>query len=124
MWVRLNLRMARSARGVARNLRIEAEPRTLMPIVSAFQWKWLTSSGVSTQLSKKAWSRWSGSGDPSVVKSDRCRMNRARRALPVLSDAAGGVDGPSGRSVNSSIQLALTRTSGLSEVDGRQDTDQ
>ena len=26
--------------------------------------------------------------------------------------------------VNNSIQLALTRTSGLSEVDGRQDTDQ
>jgi hypothetical protein len=31
---------------------------------------------------------------------------------------------PSASSVNSSIQLALTRTSGLSDVDGRQDTDQ
>ena len=39
-------------------------------------------------------------------------MKRARRPSP------------SGRSVNSSIQLALTRTSGLSGVPGRQDTDQ
>jgi len=43
---------------------------------------------------------------------DRWTMNRARS--PSVS----------GRSVNSSIQLALTRASGLSEVDGRQETDQ
>src|SRR5438046_10612774 len=112
MWVRLNLRMARSARGAARNLRIEAEPRTFTPNVSAFHRKWLTSSGRATQFSRKAWLSCSGSGDPSVVKSDRWRMNLAR----MLS--------PSGSKVNSSIQLALTRTSGLSEVDGRQETDQ
>src|SRR5207248_1243868 len=112
MWVRLNLRMARSARGVARNWRIEAAPRTFEPNVSAFQRKWLTSSGDATQLSRNASSRCSGSGDPSLVKSDRCRMNLAR------------MPSPSARSVNSSIQLALTRASGLSEVEGRQETDQ
>jgi hypothetical protein len=41
-----------------------------------------------------------------------------------VQDEAGAKASPSGRSVNSSIQLALTRASGLSEVDGRQDTDQ
>src|SRR5205823_13695160 len=112
MWVRLNLRTARSARGVARNRRIEAELRTFTPKVSAFHREWLTFSGFATHCSRRAWSRYSGSGDPSVVKSDRWRMNLAR------------MPSPSARSVNSSIQLALTRTSGLSEVEGRQETDQ
>ena len=105
--------MARKPRGLARKARIEAAPRTFTPNVSAFQRKWLTSLGALDAAFEEGGSRWSGSGDPSVVKSDRWRMMPARRDRQ-----------PSGISANSSIQLALTRASGLSGLEGRQDTDQ
>ena len=67
---------SRGTGGSRRSRALDAEDVSL-------QKKWLTSFGRATHCSIRAWSRCSGSGDPSVVKSDRCRMNRARMAVAV-----------------------------------------
>ena len=72
----------------------------------------VTSSGRTAQLSSKPVSSCSGSDEPSIVKSDKCRMKRARRVSPSAWRA------------NNSMNDALIRTSGLSGLEGRQETDQ